>query len=144
MNPLKTNLNVTQITFATELRIPLGMAFFGHNSSSRVDRLVLEVTPIHGQPAEEPKALIAGYHGRTRAEYLDWGLALAEKALLSRPERRKVLIVAHDGVPVYNGDLGDVYQMSLSRLRRLERQGIIPIGLYLGEGGMVGFDPNHG
>ena len=120
---------------ASELRLPLGMAFFGHNASSRVDRLVLEVTPIRGQPAEEPKALIAGYHGRTRAEYLDWGLALAEKALMVRPERRKALLVLHDGEPVYSGDLGNDYQMSLARLRRLERQGITPIGLYLGEGG---------
>ena len=128
---------------ASELRLPLGIAFFGHDSSSRVDRLVLEVTPIHGQLAEEPKALIAGYHGRTRAEYLDWGLALAGKALLSRPERRKVLLVLHDGEPVYSGDLGNDYQLSLERLRRLERQGITPIGLYLGERGMVGFDPNH-
>ena len=103
----------------------------------RVDRLVLEVTPIQAQSAEEPKALIAGYHGRTRAEYLDWGLALAEKALLSRPERRKVLLVLHDGEPVYTGDLGNDYQMSLARLRRLERQGITPIGLYLGEGANI-------
>ena len=45
-----------------------------------------------------------------------------------------MLLVLHDGEPVYNGDLGNDYQMSLTGLRRLERQGITLIGLYLGEG----------
>jgi len=49
------------------------------------------------------------------------------------PECRKVLLVIHDGEPVYNGKLGNDYQLSITRLRRLERQGITPIGLYLGE-----------
>ena len=75
-----------------------------------------------------------GFNERDCVESLDWGLALAEKALFSRPERRKALLVLHDGDPVYNGDPGNDYQMSLTRLRRLERQGITPIGLYLGEG----------
>jgi len=44
-----------------------------------------------------------------------------------------VLLVIHDGEPVYNGKLGNDYQLSITRLRRLERQGITPIGLYLGE-----------
>ena len=118
---------------AAELGIPLGMAFFGHDTTSNVGKLVLEITPVRKQAVEEPKALIAGYAGTTRAEYLNWGLTLAEKALLPRPERRKVILVIHDGEPVYNGDLGNDYQMSIERLRRLERMGITPIGLYLGE-----------
>ncbi len=54
--------------------------------------------------------------------------------MLPRPERRNALLVLRDGEPVFNGDLGNDYQMSLARLRHLERQGITPIGLYLGEG----------
>ena len=119
---------------ATELRIPLGMAYFGEHSDAFIDDLVLEVSQVRARAAEETKSLIAGFRGVTSAEYLDWGLALAEKSLRHRPERRKVLLVLHDGEPVYNGRLGNDHQMSLERLRRLERQGIIPIGLYLGEG----------
>ena len=118
---------------ATELSIPLGMAYFGEHSDGIIDDLVLEVSPVRARAAEETKSLIAGFRGVTGAEFLDWALALAEKALLSRPERRKVLLVLHDGEPVYNGRLGNDYQLSLARLRRLERQGITPIGLYLGE-----------
>ena len=119
---------------ATELRIPLGMAYFGEHSDGIIDDLVLEVSLVRARAAEETKSLIAGFRGVTGAEFLDWGLALAEKSLRQRPERRKVLLVLHDGEPVYNGRLGNDYQLSLERLRRLERQGITPIGLYLGEG----------
>ena len=118
---------------ATELGLPLGMAYFGEHSDGIIDDLVLEISPVCTRAAEETKSLIAGFEGVTGAEYLDWGLTLAEKSLHHRPERRKVLLVIHDGEPVYRGKLGNDYQLSLERLRRLERQGIIPIGLYLGE-----------
>jgi len=118
---------------STELIIPLGMAYFGEHSDTVIDDLVLEVSPVHARAIEETKSLIAGYRGSTSAEFLDWGLALAEESLHQRSERRKVLLVIHDGEPVYNGKLGNDYQMSLERLRRMERQGITSIGLYLGE-----------
>ena len=118
---------------ATELSIPLGMAYFGEHSDGIIDDLVLEVSPVRARAAEETKSLIAGFQGVTAAEFLDWGLALAEKTLRQRSERRKVLLVIHDGEPVYNGRLGNDYTLSLARLRHLERQGITPIGLYLGE-----------
>jgi len=118
---------------ATELGIPLGMAYFGEHSDGIINDLVLEVSPVRTRAAEETKSLIAGFEGVTSAEYLNWGLTLAEKSLHHRPERRKVMVVIHDGEPVYNGRLGNDYQLSLKRLRRLERQGISPIGLYLGE-----------
>ena len=53
-----------------------------------------------------------GFNERDCVEFLDWGLSLVKKALLPRPERRKVLLVLHDGEPVYNGKLGNDYQMS--------------------------------
>jgi hypothetical protein len=118
---------------ATELGIPLGMAYFGEHRDGIIDDLVLEVSPVRTRAAEETKSLIAGFRGVTSAEYLDWGLALAEKALRQHPEHRKVLLIIHDGEPVYNGALGNDYTLSLERLRCLERQGITPIGLYLGE-----------
>jgi len=118
---------------ATELSIPLGMAYFGEHNDGIIDDLVLEISPVRTRAAEETKSLIAGFEGVTSAEYLNWGLALAKKSLHHRPERRKVLLVIHDGEPVYKGSLGNDYQMSLVRLHRLERQGITPIGLYLGE-----------
>jgi len=118
---------------ATELGIPLGMAYFGEHRDQVIDDLVLEVSPVHTRACEETKSLIAGFKGVTSAEYLNWGLTLAEKALCHRPERRKVMLVIHDGEPVYNGRLGNDYTLSLERLRRLERQGFTPIGLYLGE-----------
>jgi len=117
----------------TELAIPLGMAYFGEDSDGIIDDLVLEISPVRTLAAEETKSLIAGFKGVTSAEYLNWGLTLAEKSLHHRPERRKVLLVIHDGEPVYNGKLGNDYTLSLERLRRLERQSITPIGLYLGE-----------
>ena len=119
---------------ATELGIPLGMAYFGEHSDQVIDDLVLEVSLVRARAAEETKSLIAGFKGVTSAEFLDWGLALAEKSLHQRPEYRKVLLVLHDGEPVYSGRLGNDYTLSLERLRCLERQGITPIGLYLGEG----------
>jgi hypothetical protein len=118
---------------ATELGIPLGMAYFGEHRDAFIDDLVLEVSPVSVPVHEETKSLIAGFRGVTGAEFLDWGLALAEKSLCHRPERRKVLLVIHDGEPVYRGKLGNDCTLSLERLRRLERQGITPIGLYLGE-----------
>jgi len=127
----------------TKLGIPLGMAYFGEHSDAVIDNLVLEVSPVRTRAAEETKSLIAGFRGATSAEYLNWGLALAEKLLIQRPEHRKVLLVIHDGEPVYNGRLGNDYQLSLKRLRRLKRQGTTPIGLYLGDGCMVELDPNQ-
>jgi nitric oxide reductase activation protein len=58
---------------------------------------------------------------------------LAEETLRYRPERRRIVLVIHDGEPVYVGGLGYDMALSLQRLRQLERQGLTPIGLYLGQ-----------
>ena len=84
--------------------------------------------------AQEPvKALIAGFAGRTHFEFLDWGLARAETALMACAERSKVLVIIHDGEPVYDSRLGSDWKLSRAHLLRLERQGLIPIGVYLGD-----------
>ena len=117
---------------ATELEIPCGLAFFGaHDDDSR--EMVLEVTPPAEQAQEQVKALIAGFTGRTHFEFLDMGLARAETALLTRAERSKVLVIIHDGEPVYDGRLGCDRMLSRTHLQRLERQGMTTIGVYLGD-----------
>ena len=118
---------------ATELGIPLGMAFFGDDSDYDADDFVLEVSPLRSRSSEETKSLIAGFRGATSKEFLDWGLALVEETLRYRSERRKIVLVIHDGQPVYVGGLGNDMALSLQRLRQLERQGLTPIGLYLGQ-----------
>jgi hypothetical protein len=118
----------------TELEIPTGLGFFGACDTERRER-VLEVTPPLSQASEAVKALIAGYEGETSSEFLDWGLAMAEKALLARPERRKILAVIHDGDPVYKGPDGDDWALSYAHLRRLDRAGFFVVGVYLGDEG---------
>ena len=117
---------------ATELEIPCGLAFFGaHEDNSH--ELVLEVTPPARQAQESVKALIAGFAGSTHFEFLDWGLARAEAALMAVTERNKVLVIVHDGEPVYDGRLGCDWKLSRAHLQRLERQGMTTIGVYLGD-----------
>jgi nitric oxide reductase activation protein len=58
--------------------------------------------------------------------------ASAERQLLARPERLKVLVVIHDGQPVYHGSRGDDWELSRHHLRQLETHGLTPIGVYLG------------
>ena len=112
---------------AEKAGIPLGMAFFGSSTTMEAS-LTLEVTPIAKHIAEQAKALIAGFRGVTNAEFLHRGLQLAESSLLARPERRKFLLVIHDGQP-NNQD----FSLSLERLQAMERKGITPIGIFLGE-----------
>jgi hypothetical protein len=116
---------------AMQLEIPTGVGCFG------ADYVCPSTTfPICGlgDPArEETKALIAGFTGETSYEFLNWGLDLAEKEFRARPERRKLLIVMHDGQPVWRKDKpGSDWNLSFSHLRGLERQGVTPIGVYLG------------
>lgn len=117
---------------AMELEIPTGMAFFGANDERDRDR-ILEVAPPTARSSEAAKALIAGFNGRTHNEFLYWGLLKAAEALHARPERRKVLLVLHDGDPVFEGPEGDDLALSQAYLRKLERQGLTVIGVYLGD-----------
>jgi hypothetical protein len=116
----------------TELEIPTGVAYFGAHETNRTER-VWEVTPPTPAASESVKTMIAGFEGTTNCEFLDWGLALAEKALALRPERLKVLVCIHDGEPVYQGPDGDDWQLSYAHLRKLDRAGILTIGIYLGD-----------
>ena len=118
---------------ATQLRIPIGIAAFGADSDDDEAALTFPIAPLSSAASEAAKALIAGYSGQTNNEFLDWGLRLAESELASRPERRKFIVVTTDGQPVYSGARGDDWELSLAHLTRLEAQGIVPIGIYLGQ-----------
>ena len=66
---------------ATELGIPLGIAFFGDDSDYNDDDFVLEVSPVRTKSSEETKSLIAGFRGATGKEFLHWGLGLSRRDL---------------------------------------------------------------
>lgn len=132
MSPLDEDVRLALMTIylaATDLSVPTGIAYFGANSPGEA---VFEVASLSPQASESAKALIAGYEGSTSQEFLDWGLRLAEEALRPRAEKLRALLVLHDGQPVYSGKLGNDRELSLARLRRLERIGITTIGVYLG------------
>jgi hypothetical protein len=116
---------------AIKIKVAVGVIFFGAEND-RENELVFMLGPISEIENEAVLAGIAGFHGTTGAEFLDWGLQLARKELLTRPEELKRLIVIHDGQPVYKGDKGNDFAMSLATLKSLPAQGITPIGVYLG------------
>jgi hypothetical protein len=101
-------------------------------SESPVDEIV-----AFEDRGEMAKAMIAGYRGHTGAEFLDFALRLAEKALQLRRERMRVIVVVHDGCPVakWNEGGSSVKDWDISQLhvRSLERHGVPVIGLYLGD-----------
>lgn len=117
---------------ATELGIPIGLTAFGADRDDDEHELTFPIAePMMPTATEAAKALIAGYRGTTSREFLDWGLQAAERSLLARPERLKVLVVLHDGQPVYAGRRGNDWELSLARLRQMESAGLTPIGVYL-------------
>lgn len=112
-----------------QLATPVGCAVFGADTYSETDQRVLVLAPLSPRVSEAAKALVAGYTGETNCEFLDAGLAVAEKALMARPETHRFLVVIHDGQPVFPGDR----EASAAHLQRLTDGGLTPIGLYLGE-----------
>jgi hypothetical protein len=140
MGPLNDDVRLSLMTLylaATDLVIPTGIIYFGSAFRDEAPDKVMEVARLSPVASEEAKALIAGYEGDTGAEFLDWGLCLAQKALFSSPEQKKVIVVIHDGEPVYNGKDGVDWNLSLDHLKKLEKRGAIIIGVYLGN------DPDH-
>ena len=137
MGDLESHVQLALMTLylaATELAIPTGITAFGANRDDDEKSLIFPIAePMSPMAQEGAKALIAGYRGTTGSEFLDWGLRLAEHELMARPERLKVLVVIHDGQPVYAGRRGHDWDLSLKHLRHLENIGITPIGVYLGQ-----------
>jgi hypothetical protein len=117
---------------ATSLYIPMGLTAFGADSDGDEAALTFTLSPLATTPRESVKALIAGYRGVTSKEFLDWGLRAAEQELLARSETRKVVLVLHDGQPVYDGMRGRDWDLALQRLQQWELRGLLAIGIYLG------------
>lgn len=126
---------------AHKIGIPVGIAYFGENSTSYrsaaaipIDTVVADVARLEDSASDAVKAVIAGYDGWSGDEYLDWGLRKAEEALATRPEKKRVILVIHDGEPVFHlGPFSD-YDVSQAHVRDLDKAGYIPIGLYIGGG----------
>jgi len=128
---------------AAQVGIPIGIAYFGEDDfytgdsplppdRITVEQTVAEVAPLSAGSYESAKALIAGYTGWSCEEYLDWGLRKAEAELRARPERLHILLIVHDGEPVFHTRAVSDWDLSLAHLRSLERAGITPIGVHLG------------
>jgi nitric oxide reductase activation protein len=128
---------------AIQVGIPIGIAYFGEDDfytgdspltpdHITVEQVVAEVAPLSPNNHEPAKALIAGFSGWSCEEYLDWGLRKAEAELRTRPERLHVLIIIHDGEPIFHTCSISDWDLSLTHLRSLERSGVIPIGVHLG------------
>ena len=130
---------------AVQIGIPIGIAYFGEDdfyagasplSPDRitVEQTVAEIAPLSAVNYEPVKALIAGYTAWSGKEYLDWALRKAERELRTRPEHLHVLLIIHDGEPVFHTPTVSDWDLSLAHLRSLERSGVIPIGVHLGTG----------
>ena len=128
---------------AVKVSIPIGIAYFGEDDfyagdsplppdQITVEQTVAEVTPLSMENNEPAKALIAGYTGWSSEEYLDWGLRKAEAELRRRPERLLVLLIIHDGEPIYRTHSVSDWDLSLEHLLSLEQAGVITIGVHLG------------
>jgi nitric oxide reductase activation protein len=132
MNPDVQLALMTLYLAATSAAVPIGIAFFGSGDHRGSTDRVFEVTPISSGSKEEVKALIAGYEGITGAEFLHWAIQKGEANLAARSESKKVLIVIHDGKPVYKEEDGDDWELSCTRLLNIECRSITPVGVYLG------------
>lgn len=90
-----------------------------------------------GDGGEWPEAMIAGYHGHTGAEYLTFGLEMAEGQLRNRHGQTRVVVAIHDGQPVAQWQEGSRvvtdWSKSHEKVRVLEWQGIPVTGIYLGD-----------
>jgi hypothetical protein len=140
--PVKEAL-MTIYLASIQVGIPLGIAYFGQDDFYAgdshlppelitVEQTVAEVAQLAQDNDEAVKALIAGYNGWSNEEYLDWGLRKAKTELRARPERLRVLIIIHDGEPIYRSSTVSDWDLSLAHLCSLEQAGIFPIGVHLG------------
>ena len=120
-----------------ELETPVSISYFGDGCEpSESEFQPVDTVAGFGERDEMAKALIAGFRGHTGAEFLHWGLEVAEKSLRERPEREKVIVIVHDGQPVWepDEDTGGPtdWQLSLADIERLNRHGYLVVGVYLG------------
>ena len=60
-----------------------------------------------------------------------WGLIEAENSLTSCREQTRLILVVHDGEPVYKGPEGNDWTLSHTAIRRLNEEGFLVIGVFL-------------
>jgi len=117
-----------------QLTIPHAITFFGAGRDAAPAERIETIVSFNDR-GEWPKALIAGYEPSAGNEYLFAALDRALEQLDARPERDKIVIVTHDGSPVWSSAReGRDWDLSVARVKRAEQQGIKVIGLFLGEG----------
>jgi hypothetical protein len=113
------------------VHIPHEITFFGADrDAAPVDQI--EIIKRFDEHGDWPKALLAGYSPSAGNEFLFRGLDKAMDELERRPERDRVILIIHDGQPVWRGPEGSDWDLSLQRLAAAERLGLKPIGIYMG------------
>lgn len=118
---------------AAQLALPHAITFFGAGRDAAINERIETIVSFE-QRGELPKALIAGYEPSAGNEYLFAALDRAITDLQARPERQKIIIVCHDGQPVWSGREGRDWDLSVARVKLAEQKGLRVIGLFLGEG----------
>ena len=113
------------------LKIPHAITLFGAQSHAAPDDRIETILQFN-ERGDWPKALIAGYQPEAGNEFLFAALDRAVAELQARSERDKIIIVIHDGQPIWIGREGRDWDLSLQRLKAAEQRGLKPIGLYLG------------
>jgi hypothetical protein len=117
-----------------DLCVSLAVTVFGGASAGGSWRDPLNVVTIQefGDEGETPKARIAALEGHTGAEHLILALRERGPKLSARPEGLRLLVVIHDGYPVYGGyPDGTDWDLSLAWLKGAGRLCITPVGVLL-------------
>jgi hypothetical protein len=111
-------------TYSVHLPDSLNEATLLHHPDKPVIWLRTWQTPRY---AEGPKALIAGLYGDSGSERVSASLCEAERLLLERPERTKLVLYVHDGQP--SDEKPHEVAATITALRR---KGIVVLGVYVG------------
>ena len=127
-------LALMALHLATEqLQIPHAITFFGAGRDAAPHERIETIVSFVDR-GDWPKALIAGCEPSAGNEYLFAALERAITDLQARSEQQKIIIVAHDGSPVWSGREGRDWDLSVARVKLAEQKGITVIGLFLGDG----------
>jgi hypothetical protein len=118
-----------------DLGVPLAITVFGGEELGGHERPGITFTVEEfGEHGELPEARIAGLMAPNNREFLYSALTERGPVLEARPEEVRLLLVVHDGYPVYQDyPAGTDYDLSRAWLVEAERRGLLPIGVLLVE-----------
>jgi len=108
---------MTLLLACQELGIPLAITRFPGN-------IVLKE---YDDNSELPKALVAGFQGTDGYEKVSWMMEERGKVLEARRERVKLMVIVHDGYPVYQDDPERIVRWIRSH------PDVFTLGVYLGD-----------